>query len=88
MGVARVKMSFVTLKMSGNPTSPMFLFLPFPGRGEGAGAAGSLALGVDVRHPRPQELSAVTAVSVEGSPCVRDEITAVRALDCLCSVGI
>ena len=45
-----MKMSFVTLKMNGNPISPMFLFLPFPGGGEGAGAAGSLVLGVDVRH--------------------------------------
>lgn len=35
--------------MSGNPTSPMFLFLPFPGGGEAAGAAGR-SLGVDVPH--------------------------------------
>lgn len=45
-----MKMSFVTLKMSGNPTSPMFLFLPFPEGGEGAGASGSLVLGVDMCH--------------------------------------
>lgn len=45
-----MKMSSVTLKMSGNPTSPVFLFPPFPGGGEGAGAPGALVLGVDMCH--------------------------------------
>lgn len=58
-----MKMSFVGLKMSGNPTSPMFLFLPFPGGGEAAGAAGSLTLGVDVPH----SLSTRTVLSRRGS---------------------
>lgn len=88
MAVAGVKMSFVGLKMSGNPTSPMFLFLPFPGGGEAAGVAGLLSLGVDVPH----SLSTRTVCShggdlLGGSLSVSDQITAVRALGCLCSVS-
>lgn len=83
-----MKMSFVTLKMSGNPTSPMFLFLPFPEGGEGAGASGSLVLGVDVSLPVYKNCLLSRRVSVAGSMYVSDQIIAVRALNCLYSVSI